>query len=107
MNEQTVRAIVALLQRDPLYYRNFGFFWWFVKNELKRAGIERDQLPNLGDYTDERCEAWYKTQRHADLVGMALEHQEIAAFLDYNSNSHVAPIAAGGGVYVVYDGDVE
>lgn len=107
MTDQMARAITAMLQLDPLYYRNFGFYWWFVKLELKRAGIDRDQLPTLGDYTDSRCEDWYRTQRTSELLGTALEYQRQAAFLDYNGNTHAAPIDAGGGVYVVYDGDVE
>jgi hypothetical protein len=107
MRDQTARNLVALLQMEPLAYRHFGYYWWYVKLELKRAGFDRDQLPALGDYTDARCEAWYKTQRPSDLLQAAIEHQQSAAFLSYLNNTHAAPVSAGGGVYVVYDGDVE
>lgn len=48
-----LQNIVAVLQRNPLYYRHFGVYWFRLKQMLKDAGFGRQHLPILGDYTDE------------------------------------------------------
>lgn len=107
MTDQLVRGLVALLQAEPLAYRNFGFYWWFVKDELRRANVSRDELPQLGDYTDDEAMAWYRTRPAKQLLTEALEYQQQAAFEHYMGTHHGRPISAGGGTYVVYDGDME
>ena len=107
MTAQQVRTIVAMLQREPLYYRHYGYYWWWIKNALRAAGVTRDELPTLGDYTDLTCEDWYKTQDPKTLFAEAHQHAYDAASEMYGRNTHAVPVRAGGGVYLTYDGDVE
>jgi hypothetical protein len=61
MEEQIVHKIAtppkyaenirALLVQDPQAYRNFGAYWFFIKEFLKKF-YDQDQVPILGSYVD-------------------------------------------------------
>lgn len=104
MNVQQARNVTAILQRDPLYYRNFGIWWYHVKAELKRHGIDKSQLPNLGDYTCPVATAYYQGMSGSALDAEAFDHQYVQTFHKYNSNMSATP---DGEVYQVQDQDVE
>jgi len=107
MTPEQARNIVAILQRDPMYYRNFGIWWWHIKAELKRHGYGTDQLYLLGDYDDESWKDTYQGLSPEQRTKEALEHQAIHLFHKYNNNTSLLPTRSGGGVYVLYDGDAE
>jgi len=44
-------STLQLLQEDPRRYRNYGVYWYLVKEVLKRF-YTRDNLYLLGDYRD-------------------------------------------------------
>lgn len=44
-------SALQLLQADPSRYRNFGVYWYFIKELMKRF-YTRDNLFLLGDYID-------------------------------------------------------
>lgn len=53
INPKTFAAsTLQLLQQDPRRYRNFGVFWFLVKEVLKRF-YTRENLHLLGDYRDQ------------------------------------------------------
>tara|TARA_R100000458_G_C8239583_1_gene219021 strand:- start:531 stop:848 length:318 start_codon:yes stop_codon:yes gene_type:complete len=97
--------IVALLQREPMYYRNFGIFWWFIKRELKRLGFTKDNLPHLGDFEDPRCEQYYRGRSAKELEETALVFQVEHAQHKYNSDHSFIPY--DNEVYIIKDEDVE
>lgn len=45
--------VIKLLHDQPARYRNFGVYWYFVKELLKRIGYTKDNLYMLGDYRDD------------------------------------------------------
>lgn len=49
--KQLAASTLQLLQADPRNYRNFGMYWFLIKELLKRY-YTRDNLYMLGDYTD-------------------------------------------------------
>lgn len=50
--KQFAASTLQLLQSDPSKYRNFGPYWYLVKEVLKRF-YTRDNLYMLGDYRDQ------------------------------------------------------
>ncbi len=98
------RNVVALLQREPLYYRNFGLYWWHVKRELKRMGYGPEQLYMLGDYFDPLAETVYAGLSVEELDNQAFETQYAAAIIARNRDTH---FSAELGPYVIRDGDAE
>ena len=105
MRPGQARQIVALLQREPLYYRNFGIFWWYIKRELKRLGFTQDNLPHLGDYEDPICKRYYKGIPVQDLEEHAFVFQIDQARHKYNSDHSFIPM--DNEVYIIQDEDVE
>jgi hypothetical protein len=104
MNNQQSRNVVAVLQRDPLYYRNFGVWWWHIKSELRRNGFDSAQLSGLGSFTDPSVVPIYAGMTRAELDNKAFSHQWDHTFHKMNSNASFAP---DGEVYQVQDQDVE
>ena len=104
MNIQQGRNVVALLQQEPFYYRNFGIWWWHVKASLKRLGFTRDQLPHLGNAVDESVSEYYEDLSDKDLDDIAFTHQFDHTFADYNNNKSFTPT---GEMYFICDDDVE
>jgi len=98
------RNIVALLQKVPLYYRNFGIWWWHVKAELKRHGYRQDQLQHLGPFTDPSVEPYYAGKTTEELDTEAYSYQYAHTFSEYNSNLTMTP---DGEVYMIQDQDAE
>lgn len=47
-----LEPLVTKLQQDPASYRAFGPFWWFVKNQLRAARIDKNTLAWLGRADD-------------------------------------------------------
>jgi hypothetical protein len=104
MTGQQARNIVTLLQKEPMYYRNFGVWWWHVKRELKRRGYDRDQLHHLGDFTDPSVEHYYDGMTTEGLDNAAYEHQYAHTFHKYNGNMTNTP---DGETYLIHDQDAE
>jgi len=104
MNEVQSRNVVAILQKQPLYYRNFGVWWWHVKRELKRQGYQADQLHHLGDFEDSLGAEYLDGKSVKELDEVAFSHQWEHTFDKYNQNRHVTP---DGEVYFLHDEDVE
>jgi len=104
MTPNQSRNVVALLQMDPLYYRNFGVYWWHVKAELKRLGYDKDQLFHLGDFKDPTVDPVYNGQSATELTLAAFQYQADSTFHQYNGVKHLDDIL---GVYLLQDNDVE
>jgi hypothetical protein len=49
--KQLAASTLQLLQADPRNYRNFSYYWFFVKALMKRY-YTKDNLYMLGDYED-------------------------------------------------------
>ncbi|MBT8428398.1 MAG: hypothetical protein KJN79_00655 [Gammaproteobacteria bacterium] len=96
--------VVALLQKEPLYYRNFGIWWWHVKREVKRHGFDKDQLYHLGDFDDPSIEPYYEGKTTAELDNLAYTYQYDHTFHKRNVNQTPTP---DGEVYVIHDQDAE
>lgn len=77
MNEaRFARNCLAMLQKDPGFYRNFGYYWWGVKRVLKEH-YTQDNLYLLGDYEDrEASERLATMPRQQMLLEAILEQQE-------------------------------
>jgi len=104
MNAQQSRNVVAVLQQDPFYYRNFGVWWWHVKSELRRNGYTVDQLQHVGPFTDPSITDIYAGMSGVELDDAAFNHQAVHTFHKYNNNHSFTP---DGEVYLVQDQDVE
>lgn len=50
--DKIAENFLRVLQTDPVKYRAFGVYWWFVKAFMKRY-FTADNLYMLGDYVDE------------------------------------------------------
>lgn len=70
---------LQLLQADPSRYRNFGMYWYLIKELLKRY-YTRDDLFLLGDYTDKSV-----TDRMP--AGQSLYDALTAALAEYQWNA--------------------
>ncbi|MCU0912953.1 MAG: hypothetical protein MUC88_00145 [Planctomycetes bacterium] len=104
MTKEQAQNVVAILQKVPLYYRNFGIWWWHVKSELKRNGFGPDQLFHLGPFTDPSATPYYAGISPAELDRRAYSFQYAHAFSKYNSNMTSSP---DGELYLIHDQDVE
>jgi hypothetical protein len=49
---RVAQNIVQVLQSNPVAYKRFGIWWWFIKGFLKGAGYTCHQLWLLEDYID-------------------------------------------------------
>jgi hypothetical protein len=104
MNKVQATNTVALLQKVPFYYRNFGIWWWHVKSELKRNGFGQDQLVHLGPYTDPSVAPYYEGKTTAQLDHEAFSYQYAHAISQYNVNRAMTP---DGEPYLIHDQDAE
>jgi len=104
MTHAQARAVVEVLQADPLYYRNFGVWWWRVKDELKRHGFTRENLHHLGKADDPAARRYYHGVSHEELDGLAFEHSEEHTFANYNDPVSYAPDHEA---YRLHDHDAE
>jgi len=105
MTLEQARAVVLVLQSVPLYYRNFGVWWWHVKRELKRLGFTRDNLAHLGDFEDGDCVAhYYGGMSPAELTAEAFAYQASAAASNDSGSWATAP---DGEIYHLVDEDAE
>lgn len=79
VNPQTfAKSVLQLLQTDPRNYLNFGVYWFFVKDVLKRY-YTRENLHLLGEYQDPTVIARMP-------VFDSLEDAFQAAIAEYNHN---------------------
>ncbi|ATI15644.1 hypothetical protein [Bordetella phage vB_BbrM_PHB04] len=77
--KQLAASTLQLLQTDPRNYRNFGVYWFLIKELLKRY-YTRDNLFLLGDYIDHSVVD--RMPAHADLqeaLAAAIETYRINA----------------------------
>ena len=72
------RSVLQLLQENPRNYLDFGVYWFFVKDVLKRY-YTRENLHLLGDYRDESVIARMPAFD-------ALEDAFQAAIAEFNAN---------------------
>lgn len=100
--ETIASNIRQVLAQNPAAYRNFGVYWWFVKEFLKRF-YTRDNLYLLGDYRDEAVAAMIPA--HAS-IEEAL-HDALATYgINCLSNHCAAEVAApSGDLVTIYDDD--
>lgn len=104
MTRVQAENVVALLQKVPMYYRNFGIWWWHVKRELKRHGYTLDQLAHLGDFADPSVESYFEGKTRTELDNEAYNYQYAHTFHKYNVNQTHTP---DGEIYVIHDQDAE
>jgi hypothetical protein len=104
MTPKQAATIVGLLRDRPLFYRNFGPWWWGIKAQLKELGHTRDELQHLGDTDDERCHVFYEELTPHQVYMSALKHQHNATKLHYNGKRTDLP---NGEDYYIHDNDVE
>lgn len=104
MNKMQASNAVAILQKEPLYYRNFGVWWWHIKAELKRNGYGADQLFHLGSFTDPSVSHYYEGMSTVERDNEAYEVQYANALNFRNNNLSTAP---DGERYLICDQDVE
>jgi hypothetical protein len=92
---------LQILQTKPERYREFGVYWWFIKDLLKEY-YTQDNLYLLGNFTDPDINERLPDVSEEELIQLAIqEHQQNAAYnlgrnsvYDYN-----------GEPYVIYDED--
>ncbi len=104
MRYEQARNVVVQLQAEPLDYRNFGVYWWHVKDELKRHGFTQDNLQHLGGFTDPQAARYYAGLEPDELTSRAFELQADGAFVVAQSQWGYTP---DGDVYFLLDEDVE
>ena len=102
MTYDQARNVAVLLAADPLYYRNYGPYWWHVKAELRRLGFG-EQLEFLGAYEDPSAKQFTDGVTPGDMARTAFAFQRAAMTEGPNRNEHVLD----GVSYTVRDGDVE
>lgn len=95
------RNVALMLSDEPLYYRNFGVWWWWVKRELRRLGFEQF----VGPFEDQGCaEHYYDGMGPDELDREAFAYQLSAATTHRNEPMATAP---DGEVYLLHDQDLE
>lgn len=97
------QSTLRLLQDDPRRYRNFGPYWYFVKEVLKRY-YTRDNLFLLGDHIDQTVIE--RMPDHASLeeaLEAAAETYSVNASFNLGSAQVTDPV--GGGVFTLADPD--
>ena len=102
MTYDQARNVATQLVADPLYYRNFGPYWWHVKAELKRLGFG-EQLEFLGAYEDPSAKQFAVAEAPGDMTRTAFAFQRAAMTEGPNRNEHVID----GESYTIRDGDME
>lgn len=106
MTPEQATNIVHMLRSDPLYYRNFGPFWWHVKRQLKANGFTTLALASLGDFedADEMVTEKYAGRTIDELDDLAYETAASAAAFSRDSADYVDDET--GETYRVFDEDV-
>lgn len=103
MIDTFAKNTLQLLQTDPRRYRNFGVYWYFVKEVLKRF-YTRDNLSLLGDHTDSTVTD--RMPPHA-----SVEEALTGAMSEYNNNArmnmgrNMIEDPTGGGTFMLVDPD--
>ena len=104
MNQTVATNIISMLSVEPLYYRNFGFWWWFIKRELKRLGHTQDELMHLGDFHDPAVDPYYEGLDPVEMVSEALVFQHEHRFDKRDNPRSFLP---DGEPYEIFDEDAE
>lgn len=84
--KQLAASTLQLLQADPRNYRNFGVYWFLIKEMMKRY-YTRDNLFLLGDYRDQTVID--RMPEHASLqeaLEAAVEMYRVNAAYGMNTN---------------------
>lgn len=105
MNAEQGTQIVQLLRNEPLFYKNFGPYWWHVKSELRRLGHGADVLPHLGSYQDPSplVSDTYAGKTPEQIDEEAFATASMNAAVQRNATEHVLD---DGDVYALVDEDV-
>lgn len=101
MTPRQATATAALLSAQPLTYRHYGVWWWHVKDELRRNGV---QMAMLGPEDDEYARGFYSGMTVDELDEAAWTEQQVNATLNPLSEIVTAPDGAD---YTILDRDVE
>ena len=96
--------IVQMLQREPFYYRHFGWLWWFVKSQLKNMGFTRKNLHHLGDNDDPSVLPHYRAEGPDAMMAEAWQLQYENATHNRNARWSMLP---DGEPYFIHDDDAE
>lgn len=95
-----------LLAEDPFRYRNFGCYWFYVKELMKRY-YDKNQVPYLGDYSDdtvsERIPEDVRASQSAMLCA-AVDEYRSNAFANMGANMVTDP---DGEKFMILDSDIE
>ena len=89
------------MQKDPRRYRDYGPYWWALKDALKTGGYE------LGDQSDPLIQRAYQGETAEETLIMADEFR--TAYLKANmiyTNQFLLD-AASPDFWVLYDADME
>ena len=104
MTDEQAANAVTYLQLDPLAYRNYGVYWWWVKGELKRHGHTVAELRHLGDEHDPSCDKYLAGKSPAQITTEALTEQFGNATHNHRCDRVWTP---DGEAYYVLDRDAE
>lgn len=105
MNKRQIEALTQLFTSDPLAYRHFGPWWYFIKAEARRLGYGPQLLRHWGDYVDPEAAKHLPTGLPVDQrVRLAYYHYAEAAANQYGSDRHLGD---DGEIYWIHDTDVE
>lgn len=94
-------VVAERLQKDPRRYRDYGPYWWALKDALKTGGYE------LGDQSDPLIQRAYQGETAEETLIMADEFR--TAYLKANmiyTNQFLLD-AASPDFWVLYDADME
>lgn len=96
---QVLQNYVAMLQTEPLYYRNFGVYWYRFKQILRAAGFNQDHATILGDYVEEDLVERFKDMDEETFLPLAME--EAMANWQLNDQSQWQADPDGGYVFTL------
>lgn len=93
-------VIQRRLEKDPLRYRDYGPYWWALKQAMNDAGR------NMGEQDDSLVRATYSGPTALETVVMADEFRTLALSRWPVGNTQFA-LSEDGGSYNLHDRDME
>lgn len=88
------------LAKKPLHYRNYGMYWWALKDVLKRAEFL------YGDVTDDNCKSVYIGKNDEQTIVMAIRFRREKLAVEFITNNQWE-VNSEGEVYTLFDADME